>query len=137
MITEEQRQAVIVEARSWLGTPYHTRANLKGVGVDCAWLLIEVYAAAGVIERFDPGAYPHDWHLHRSDERYLEHVTKHAHQTDQPREGDLMVVQFGRTFSHGAIVLPDGLIIHSYVGRGCELAELSEFSERNKKFFTL
>jgi len=27
---------LIAEARSWIGTPYHHQARLKGVGVDCA-----------------------------------------------------------------------------------------------------
>jgi cell wall-associated NlpC family hydrolase len=29
------REAVIAEARTWLGTPWHHQASLKGVGCDC------------------------------------------------------------------------------------------------------
>ena len=28
-------EAIIAEARSWLGTPWHHQASLKGVGCDC------------------------------------------------------------------------------------------------------
>ena len=30
-----QRLAVVAEAESWLGTPYHHEARIKGHGVDC------------------------------------------------------------------------------------------------------
>ncbi len=33
---------VVRTARTWLGTPYHHQGRLKGVGVDCAGLLIGV-----------------------------------------------------------------------------------------------
>ena len=33
------RAAFIEEARSWLGTPYHYRAAVKGVGCDCVGLV--------------------------------------------------------------------------------------------------
>jgi cell wall-associated NlpC family hydrolase len=57
-IEMEERLRVVRVAQSWLGTPYHHHAALRGVGVDCAYLLIEVYAEAEVIPRRDPGYYP-------------------------------------------------------------------------------
>lgn len=39
-------------AKSWEGTPFHVRAKIQGVGVDCVHLVAEIYAACGVI---DPG----------------------------------------------------------------------------------
>lgn len=36
------RSQVVSCARSWLGTPYHHQARLKGVGADCIGLLIGV-----------------------------------------------------------------------------------------------
>ena len=72
------REKVIQEARTWLSTPYHHHAAIKGVGVDCAQILIEVYAAAGVVEKVDVGDYPHDWHMHRSEEKYLWWIKKYC-----------------------------------------------------------
>lgn len=43
------RAAVVAEAREWLGTPYHHQARLKGVGVDCAGLVIGVARALGIV----------------------------------------------------------------------------------------
>jgi cell wall-associated NlpC family hydrolase len=131
------RAAVVAEAMSWLGTPYHTGAHVKRVGVDCAWLLIEVYAAEGLIERFDPGYYPGDWHLHRADERYLGFVLERAREVDAPDVGDIVLMRFGRAFSHGAIYLGDGLILHSYLQRPVDIAELAEWPNRPKRYFTV
>ncbi|HEY3919460.1 MAG TPA: hypothetical protein VGL83_16850 [Stellaceae bacterium] len=73
-----ERAAVIAEARAWLGTPYHHMGRVKGAGVDCATLLAEVYARAGVIPPVAIPYYPPDWHLHRDAERYLGFVLEHA-----------------------------------------------------------
>lgn len=42
MITRDQ---IIAECRSWLKTPYHDQASLKGVGCDCLGLLRGVYTS--------------------------------------------------------------------------------------------
>ena len=53
------RQRIVEEARSWLGTPYHHQAMVKGAGVDCAMILVAVYRAVGLIPAgFDPRPYP-------------------------------------------------------------------------------
>ena len=55
MTEHEQRQAVVAEALTWLGTPYHHRARVKGAGVDCGQLLAAVFEGAGVLRHVDPG----------------------------------------------------------------------------------
>ncbi|MDO6044547.1 hypothetical protein Q4P48_08410 [Neisseria gonorrhoeae] len=45
------RARIVEEARSWLGTPYHHHAMVKGAGVDCAMLLVAVYGAVGLLPR--------------------------------------------------------------------------------------
>lgn len=42
------RAQVVQAARSWLGTPYHHQARLKGVGVDCVGLVIGVGRELGM-----------------------------------------------------------------------------------------
>ena len=66
------REKVVAEAKSWIGTPYHNCADVKGVGCDCGMLLVRVFVDLGIVEPFDPRPYAHDWHLHRGEERYLE-----------------------------------------------------------------
>ena len=114
----ENRAAILAEARSWIGTPYHPCSRLKGVGVDCAQILIGVYSAVGLVEPFETGHYPRDWMLHRDEERYLEWVQKYAHQVDAPRPGDIAMFKFGRCVSHGAIVTDWPTLIHAYSREG-------------------
>lgn len=108
-----KRQAVVDAAMSWLKTPYHHRARVKGAGVDCAQILIAVYTEAGVIDEFDPGEYPPDWMMHRSEERYLGFVLDRAAQVDDPLPGDVALYKVGRCFSHAAIVVGWPQIIHA------------------------
>lgn len=111
----EQRALVVAEAMTWLRTPYHHAARVKGAGVDCAQILIAVYAGVGLIDDFQPADYPPDWMLHRSEERYLSYVTQYApRQVERPEPGDIAIWRFGRCFSHGAIVVDYPLIIHAY-----------------------
>jgi cell wall-associated NlpC family hydrolase len=141
--TAAAREAVCRIARSWLGTPYHHMGRIKGVGVDCAMFPLEAYREAGLIDEIEIPFYPPDWHLHRSDEIYLGIVNRYArevtgnrlqgagqthstvpcHLSPVPSAGDLVLYQFGRTWSHGAIVLEWPLIIHAVVQHGVILSD--------------
>src|SRR6185437_10583982 len=81
-MTPENVARVLDEARTWIGTPYHHMADIKGVGVDCAMLPVRVFCDLGIVPLFDPRPYPHDWMLHRSDERYLGWVKQFAQRVD-------------------------------------------------------
>lgn len=141
---EAERARVVAEARGWLRTPYHHMGRIRGAGVDCATLLAEVYARAGVLPGVDVPFYPPDWHLHRDSERYLDFVLAHAveislasHDGSRPNSplacaarvpnpADLALWRFGRCFSHGAIVIDWPLVIHAYAGRGCVLEDAAK-----------
>ncbi|MGH6984585.1 MAG: hypothetical protein ACREEI_10205 [Stellaceae bacterium] len=73
-----ERADVIRCARAWLRTPYHHGGRIKGAGVDCAMLLAEIYAEAGLVPPLAIPHYPPDWHLHRDAERYLGVLLDHA-----------------------------------------------------------
>lgn len=116
MTETEARGAVVAEAMSWLRTPYHPEARLKGVGVDCATLLAEVYERAGVLPRIEIEHYPPDWHLHKRAERYLNTVLRYARPiAGPPLPGDVALGRFGQAFAHGAIVVEPGwpAILHA------------------------
>jgi cell wall-associated NlpC family hydrolase len=117
MSEAEQRAAVVAEARRWLGTPYAHRQRLHGAGVDCAQLPLAVYEAAAVIPPTDVGEYPAQWHLHRGEERYLGWLDRLARPVAEAelQPGDFLVFRFGRTFSHGAILVAPGLVVHAYI----------------------
>jgi len=118
---------IVAEARSWVGTPYHHMARVKGAGVDCGQLLVACFAAAGYVEDFDPGYYTSDWHLHRDVDLYLQLIEKYFDRAPEDTElplkdridftanpGDVLMFRVGRVYSHGAIVSEWPRIIHSY-----------------------
>lgn len=140
-----ERAAVVAAAREWIGTPYHNCADIKHVGVDCGMLLVRVYVDTGLCPPFDPRPYAVDWHLHRSEERYLGFVLARSRETMAPQPGDLMVLRYGRCYSHGGIVTgPNPLtIVHAYHPAGCVLEEeiahnaVLTDAAREPRFFTL
>lgn len=137
-MSEERRAAIITEAESWLGTPYHHMARVKGVGCDCLTLLAAVYHAAGVVPEIQIPFYPPDWHLHRSAERYLEGLLGYASEVAVPRPGDVALFKFGRCFSHGAIVTEWPQLIHSWHVGGVLRGDASQplLASRPVRFFS-
>lgn len=134
------RSSVVAEARRWLGTPYHHHGRVIGAGVDCAQILCAVYEACGLVPHVDPGAYARDWHMHKSDELYLGWLQRvGAIEVEHGLPGDVAVFRFGRTWSHGGIVVEDKTVLHAYVGRGVIISRLTEepLSGRAPRFFTL
>jgi cell wall-associated NlpC family hydrolase len=114
-----QREAVVEEALSWVGTPYHHHARVKGAGVDCGMILAAVYETAGVLPHVDPGEYVHDWFLHRDEPVYLQIVEKFAAKIEGPAQpGDIAMYQYGRNPAHGTIVIKWPTIVHSYQRAG-------------------
>ena len=120
-VTEgEERLAIIAEARSWVGTPYHENAAVKGAGVDCGMLPLMVFSTVGLIEFCDPRPYPSQWHLHQKAERYLELVLGYAREVENPKPADLVMFKIGHTYSHAAIVVEwPTCVIHAN-GKECQ-----------------
>lgn len=125
----ELRSAVIAEAISWIGTPFHHAQATKGRGVDCVLSLIEWFAVPGVVERFDPRPYPASWFLHRDEERYLDGIARYADRLPdgvEPLPADIALYHFGRCVAHGGLILDDTFIIHA-----CAIARRVERRERS------
>jgi cell wall-associated NlpC family hydrolase len=136
-VTQLKREQIVSVAKKWVGTPFHHRARILQNGVDCANYLVAVYHEVGLVEDLDLGLYPHDWHLHRDEERFVEWLDKYADTVPFPRLGDVILMQFGRTYSHGAIYIDNNQIIHSYVGHGVSVGDLSDFFDRKKLFYRI
>lgn len=106
--------AVVQEARKWLGTPFRHRGRIKGAGVDCIGLAVGVARALGlpVIDRLDYPRRPEAERLRAGLAAQLEQVPQHA------RPGDLLRLAVNGKATHVAILsqLPDGRpgLIHAY-----------------------
>ena len=140
-----QRAAIVAAARSWIGTPYHNCADVKGAGVDCGMLLVRVFVDSGLVPPFEPRPYPADWHLHRGEERYLGFVFDRAAEVVAPQPGDVAVFRFGRCYSHGGIVTGANplVIVHAYYEARCVIEEavgrngVLADAARKPRFFSL
>jgi len=105
------------EAETWLGTNFHHRASVKCIrnengkivdvgGVDCACFIAESFNRS-IGARLTVPEYYDQWHLHRDDEMYLEHLHLQGFieiPRAEKRPGDLIVARVGRLYSHGAII---------------------------------
>ncbi|MDQ7989014.1 MAG: NlpC/P60 family protein [Candidatus Dactylopiibacterium sp.] len=124
-LSAAQTERILAAALLWLGTPYHHAARVRGAGVDCAQLLIAVYAEdLGLFPVPEVWDYPKDWMLHRAEERFMEALQAHADPVDEPLPGDVALWKFGRCFAHAGIVVGWPRILHAdgHVGRvtlGC------------------
>lgn len=128
-MSPSQRASVVAEALTWLGTPYHSHARVKGVGVDCGQILCAVYEAAGLVPHIDTGHYAPDWHLHHSEELYIGWMDRYCVRLPRsvaPLPGDIALFKYGRCYSHGAIVVEDNLLVHAYLRRGVILTRMTE-----------
>ncbi|MGH6794028.1 MAG: hypothetical protein ACREDH_02235 [Methylocella sp.] len=141
----DQRAAIVREARSWIRTPYHNQADIKGVGVDCGMLLVRVFVDCGLVPPFDPRPYADDWYLHRSEERYLGFIFDRTKEVTNPLPGDVMVFRYGRCYAHGGITTRAAplAIVHAYQPAQLVLEDKVGVStilcapSRKPKFFSL
>ena len=121
--TSNKVDLIIAEALTWLGTPYHEQASVKGPngGIDCAMFICRVFVDSGVIAPFDPRPYSDSFFLHRDEPLYLQWVERYADKLSDgvpEAPGDLALFKLGRTIAHSGIYLGDDLIIHAWKQAG-------------------
>lgn len=147
-----QRELVVREALSWVGTAYHHMGRIKasrdanGVivdtgGVDCAQLIWAIFYNCGLTEFLPPAHYPPDWHLNRGLEKFMAVVQARAHEVTVPLPGDVVLYRFGRAFAHGGIVVDPGWprIVHAHFQARTVMIEdgaAGKLAGRPVKFFS-
>ena len=115
-----RRADIIAEARSWLGTPYHHQASVKGVGCDCLGLVRGVYAAVMGVDPETPPPYSKDWAEARERETLLEAAGRHLKwiSPDERGGGDVVVYRFQHKSmaKHAGILTARNMMIHAVEG---------------------
>jgi NlpC/P60 family putative phage cell wall peptidase len=119
------REAIVAEARRWLGTPYRHQASVCGAGTDCLGLVRGVWRAVEGNEPEKPPPYTPDWAEALGAETLLAAARRHLAEIaiGSVREGDVLLFRMalGSPAKHAAIVSGEDSIIHAYWGRGvCE-----------------
>ena len=103
---------VLAEARSWLGTPWHHQARVRGVGVDCGGLVIGAFKAAGILPAdYDAGYYGR----HPDIERLVGALSEYALEAQDIRPGDVLLFTIVGSPRHLAIATDRGMI-HAWQG---------------------
>ena len=130
----ELREKIRIDALSWVGTPFHHEAMVKGVGVDCIHLLVAVFSEVGMLPKVKPEHYAPDWCLHSSREILLEGIKQYAVEVQTPwMVGDILVYRYGRAASHCGIYIGDNQIVHA-ANRGQVRCELVANGSLEKRF---
>ncbi len=139
---QAERRRVLDVARSWVSTPFHDNARLKGIGVDCAQLLAAIYEEAGIMIHVATEHYSPQFFLHRDEERFLSYVTPRTFEIEEKdaKPADFLVYKIGRVFAHGAIIIEPGWphILHAYSKEGfvtTGLGDAAELGPRPRRFF--
>ncbi|MCT4334304.1 NlpC/P60 family protein [Paracoccus sp. YLB-12] len=109
---------IIAAARSWLGTPYHDQASLKGVGCDCLGLARGVWRDVVGDEPFPIPPYSRDWGETGCTEVLAEGARRMMIEID-PRDaipGALVLFRMrpGAIAKHVGILTPPDRFIHAY-----------------------
>ena len=143
MLTDEQREHIITEAKEWIGTKYRGNTCIKGVGCDCGQFLFGVYAEAGFLPA--DTLLPKNYSLqieHRNDTEYIDTVRRFARDIPESevKPGDVVLYKFGKGFYHGCIVIEwPAFILHSLKREGVTGGHGMNhgFGKREKVFLTL
>ncbi len=116
------RDRIVAEARNWRGTPFLPQADVRGVGVDCVFLILRTFQAAGIVpwDFPDPRPYPRGWAREGVGSRYRDELLR-PYFVEQPQgaprlPGDVLLYLSGRAEAHGAIVTAWPVAIHAYPG---------------------
>jgi len=136
-----QRQQLVIEARSWVGTLYRHRGRAKGKdgGIDCAQLVWICYLNCELAPELPLTEYSPDFFLHRGIEQYMDTVLTHCREIKYPQSGDIALFKVGRLFAHGGIVTQWPFIVHASRPAKCvleERADMGWLSGRAVKFFS-
>ena len=112
---QEKRQQIVAEVKSWILTPFHHQGRVKGAGVDCGMLILEVFERVGLTPHIIPDYYPPDFMMHRQEEWYLATMASWGVEILEPPylPGDGFVVRHGRIYSHGGIIIDYPNVIHA------------------------
>ncbi|WP_338109937.1 NlpC/P60 family protein [Roseibium polysiphoniae] len=120
------RSEVVEIAKSWIGTPYHHQASVKGVGCDCLGLVRGVWRELYGEEPESPPPYSPDWGQVGRTETLLEAAARHFKPVplDNVEPGDVLLFRMKpkAIAKHCGIISQNDRLIHAQERVGvCEI----------------
>lgn len=112
------KQQIVDIAYSWVGTPYHHQASIRGSGCDCLGLLRGVWREYYGDDNPEPMPnYSPSWGDHRMDDPLMDIAKKYFKQKPKLLEGgDLLLFRMRKdtAVKHCSIVSDKAKMIHAY-----------------------
>jgi NlpC/P60 family putative phage cell wall peptidase len=132
------RDAIVAEARSWIGTTYRHQASLKGVGCDCLGLVRGVWRAVCGDEPEAVPAYSRDWAEAARCETLALAAGRHmiAVPGMQFRPGDVLLFRWraGLVAKHAAIATAPDKMVHAHDGAAVTEVAIAPWWRRRLAF---
>jgi NlpC/P60 family putative phage cell wall peptidase len=129
------RTHIVSLARSWLGTPYHHQASLRGIGCDCIGLVRGIWRDLYGPEPQRLPAYTRDWAEGSGRETLLEAARDHLLELrpSEAQPGDVLVFRWRRDMlaKHCAILSTPTAMIHALEGAVVSEVSLSPWWHRH------
>lgn len=107
-------EQIVAEAKTWLRTPFCNCDDRKGIGVDCAMLIVRVHVDTKILPPFDPRPYRPQWFQHQEEPKFINWLEKYSVRTESPQPGDVVLMNFGKHGAHGGFVIDEHSMLHSY-----------------------
>lgn len=136
VFADRQHQAALVsEAMTWLDTPFHAHAGIKGAGVDCVQLALQIYLASGFLNgSVTLPTYSMDGGNHRTESQVEEWVRKSGRFiVIEPTyiladwmPGDLLGFNVGKVVHHVGLALEHQQFIHVMKGQDVCIATIAD-----------
>lgn len=132
------RAAIIAEARTWIGTPYHHQASVKGAGCDCLGLVRGVWRVVYGTEPEEPPPYSRDWAEAHRQETLADAAGRHMRPVLFPdmQPGDVLLFALNERApaKHCAILAERERMVHSYESHPVAEVSLSPWWRRRIRF---
>lgn len=131
-----RRADIVAAARSWLGTPYHHQASVKGVGCDCLGLVRGVWRDLYGREAEAPPPYSRDWAEARAEETLLAAAKRHLEplaSAGAAKPGDVLVfrIRDRAIAKHAGILVAQDRMVHGQEGVGVVEVHLGRWWRRH------
>lgn len=131
MIIDEQ--AIIAEARSWVGSRWIHGQSVKGVGADCIQFIASVARNLGWIPNsYKTMKYARDWAMHNDRSILIEELSKVAEQVDINgiKIGDVLIFNTGKCAGHAGFYIGNGMMIHAHIRHGITEEEINRYKDK-------
>jgi NlpC/P60 family putative phage cell wall peptidase len=112
--------AVVAEARAWIGTPYRHQGARKQIGCDCLGLVIGIWRAVYGSEPERPRPYAPDWAEAGGKDLFLAAASRHCREKPVAdlAAGDLILFRWRDHLpaKHAGIAVENNRFVHAYQG---------------------